>query len=65
MRERERARNAWRLNCEQIARYDTELVEKENEIATLKSLLEAEKLRTRSRVSSESPLGEDSSAAKG
>ena len=40
--ERERARSAWRLNCEQIASYDSELVEKENEIAMLKSLLETE-----------------------
>ena len=38
-KERERAKKTWRLNCEQIAGHDAELAEKENEIATLKSLL--------------------------
>ena len=42
-REREKARSAWRLNCEQIASYDSELVEKETEITVLKSSLEAMK----------------------
>ena len=42
-RERERERNAWCLQCEQITRYDAELVEKENEIAALKLSLEPEK----------------------
>ena len=46
-KERERARNAWRMNCEQISRYDAELAEKESEIDVLKSHLEAEKLRYR------------------
>ena len=39
-KEKERARSAWRLNCEQIAWYDAELVEKEKEIVLLRGWLE-------------------------
>ena len=48
-REKERERSAWRLNCQQIACYDTQLNEKESEIATLNIQLEAETTRVRSR----------------
>ena len=47
--EKERARTMWRLNCDQIARYDTELVERESEVTALRTQLEAEKKRTVSR----------------
>ena len=42
-------RTMWRLNCDQIARYDTELVERESEVTALRTQLEAEKKRTVSR----------------
>ena len=46
-RGRERAKSMWRLNCEQLARYDAELVEKESKIAALKTQLKTEKRRNR------------------
>ena len=38
-REKDRTKDVWRLNCEQVVRCDTELAEKESEIARLKALL--------------------------
>ena len=42
------ARSAWRLSCEQLARYDSELAEKEEEIASLRAQLEGEGMRKES-----------------
>ena len=44
-REKERARIARRLNCEQRVQYDAELAEKESEIAMLKLSLDAAKTK--------------------
>ena len=36
-REKERVRQLWRMNCEQIAGYDNECAEKDTEIARLRA----------------------------
>ena len=36
-REREKTREVWRLNCEQIAQYDTKCVRKDEEILSLRA----------------------------
>ena len=59
VREKERVRHVWRLNCEQIAHYDAELVEREREIAALKNQLEVEKKRRMKSTEVELPASRE------
>ena len=53
-----------RANCDQIARYDTELAERESEVTALKTQLEAKKKRTGSREVKVLPSGVTSTAVE-